>query len=73
MENNSDNFLAFRIGKAAEVLGVSPKTLWNWTAPRGPIRCIRIGRGKRQTVLYPVAELQAWLDRETKEQNGGQA
>ena len=53
--------LALRPRDAAKALGVSPRTLWSLSAPRGPLPCLRIGPGKRQTVLYPVAELQAWL------------
>lgn len=53
--------LALRPREAAKALGVSPRTLWGLTTPRGPIPCLRLGVGKRRTVLYPVAELQAWL------------
>lgn len=56
--------LALRPRDAAKALGISARTLWELTAPRGPIPCLRIGHGKRQTVLYPVAELQAWLSRQ---------
>ena len=58
--------LALRPREAAKALGISPRTLWGLTAPRGPIPCLRIGQGKRQTVLYPVAELQAWLSRQAE-------
>ncbi len=58
--------LALRPREAAKALGVSPRTLWSLTAPRGPIPCVRIGHGKRQTVLYPVAELQTWLSRQAE-------
>ncbi len=54
--------LAIRPREAAKALSISARTLWGLTAPRGPIPCLRIGHGKRQTVLYPVAELQAWLN-----------
>ena len=57
----TDNPLALRPRDAAKALGVSPRTLWSLSAPRGPLPCLRVGNGKRQTVLYPVAELQAWL------------
>lgn len=56
--------LALRPRDAAKALGISTRTLWGLTAPRGPIPCLRIGHGKRQTVLYPVADLQAWLSQE---------
>jgi hypothetical protein len=71
--NKHDFSLTLRRAQAAKAIGVCEKTLDNWTEPRGPIPCIRIGKGKRQVVLYSVAALQAWLDREVKEQNGGQA
>jgi len=53
--------LALRAREAAQRLGISTRTLWALTAPRGPIPCVRIGQGKRQTVLYPLEELRAWL------------
>ena len=39
--------------------------------PAGPIPCLRIGHGKRQTVLYPVADLQAWLSQQAEAVKGG--
>lgn len=63
--------LALRPRDAAKALGISARTLWSLTAPRGPIPCLRIGHGKRQTVLYPVADLQAWLTREAEATKGG--
>jgi hypothetical protein len=65
--------LALRPAEAATALSISPRTLWGLTAPRGPIPCLRIGHGKRQTVLYPTAELEAWLSREAATEEGGQA
>jgi hypothetical protein len=63
--------LALRPREAAKALGISARTLWGLTAPRGPIPCARIGTGKRQTVLYPVAELQAWLAQQSVSAKGG--
>jgi len=63
--------LALRPREAAKALGISARTLWGLTAPRGPIPCVRVGSGKRRTVLYPVAELQAWLNRQTEAGKGG--
>jgi hypothetical protein len=63
--------LALRPRDAAKALGISARTLWGLTAPRGPIPCLRIGHGKRQTVLYPVADLQAWLSRDAVPAKGG--
>lgn len=63
--------LALRPREAAKALGMSERTLWGLSAPRGPIPCLRIGHGKRQTVLYPVADLQAWLSRQAEAEKGG--
>lgn len=63
--------LALRPRDAAKALGISPRTLWGLSAPRGPIPCVRVGIGKRQSVLYPTAALQAWLTRETTTAEGG--
>jgi len=71
METQSVESLALRPRDAATALGISPRTLWGLTAPRGPIPCLRIGHGKRQSVLYPVAELQAWLSRQAEAEKGG--
>lgn len=54
--------LALRARAAARMLSISERTLWGLTAPRGPIPCVRVGHGKRQAVLYPLAALRAWLD-----------
>lgn len=63
--------LALRPRDAARVLGVSPRTLWEWTHA-GLIPCARIGTGKRKTVLYSVADLQAWLTRQAGPSKGGE-
>jgi len=56
--------LALRPRDAASALGISERTLWSLTAPRGSIPCVRCGHGKRRAVLYPIADLNAWLTRE---------
>ena len=71
MATQSIESLALRPREAAKALGISARTLWGLTAPRGPIPCLRIGHGKRQTVLYPVADLQDWLTRQAKATKGG--
>jgi hypothetical protein len=53
--------LALRPRDAAKALGISLRTLWSLTAPRGPIPCARIGTGKRKTILYPADTLRDWL------------
>ena len=70
MATQSIESLALRPREAAKALGISARTLWGLTAPRGPIPCLRIGHGKRRTVLYPVAELQAWLTQQTEAEKG---
>lgn len=62
--------LALRPSEAAKALGLSARTLWGLTAPRGPIPCVRVGHGKRRTVLYPVADLRAWLSRQAEAAKG---
>jgi excisionase family DNA binding protein len=52
--------LALRPREAAKALGISARHLWQLTKD-GYIPCVRVGSGTRKTVLYPVAELQAWL------------
>ena len=52
--------LALRPREAAKALGISPRTLWEWTRA-GRIPCVRVGGGARQVVLYPKAALERWL------------
>lgn len=59
--------LALRPREAAKTLGISSRTLWSMTTPRGPIPCVRIGTGKRQSVLYPLAALRDWLASQQQE------
>ena len=61
MATQSVESLALRPAQAAKALSISPRTLWSLTTPRGPIPCLRIGHGKRQTVLYPTAMLEQWM------------
>jgi len=60
--------LALRPREAAKALGISPRLLWQLTKD-GQIPCVRIGDGKRRTVLYPLADLQAWLTRQAATAN----
>lgn len=66
---NASPPLALRPRDAAKMLGVSPRTLWGWTQA-GIVPCVRVGTGKRKTVLYAVAELQAWLTRQAEAAKG---
>ena len=48
--------LAFRVGEAAQVIGVSDDFFSEHIA--GELRCVRRGRLK----LYPLRELERWLN-----------
>jgi excisionase family DNA binding protein len=59
----SDVALALRPREAARALGVCGKTLWLWTKQR-IVPHVRIGKA----ILYPVAELEAWLRQQAARQ-----
>ncbi len=61
--------LALRPREAAKALGISERMLWSLTAPRGTIQSVRVG----SCVLYPVAGLQVWLDRQAQATSEGGA
>ena len=61
--------LALRPREAAKALGISARHLWQLTKD-GHIPCVRVGSGKRRTVLYPLADLQAWLTRQAARAKG---
>jgi excisionase family DNA binding protein len=61
--------LALRPRDAAKALGISPRLLWQLTHD-GQIPCVRVGSGKRRTVLYPTTDLQAWLSRQANNSKG---
>jgi excisionase family DNA binding protein len=63
--------LALRPREAAKALGISPRLLWQLTKD-GHIPCVRVGSGKRRTVLYPVASLEGWLTRQAATAKGGE-
>ena len=63
MTSTSVSPLALRPREAAKALGISPRLLWQLTKD-GHIPCVRVGSGKRRTVLYPLADLQDWLTRQ---------
>jgi excisionase family DNA binding protein len=63
--------LALRPREAAKALGISARHLWQLTKD-GHVPCVRVGSGTRKTVLYPVAELQAWLVRQAAQAKGGE-
>jgi hypothetical protein len=68
---NVSSPLALRPFEAARVLSISPRLLWQLTKD-GHIPCVRVGVGKRKSVLYSVAGLQAWLARQTALANAGE-
>lgn len=63
--------LALRPREAAKCLGISQRSLWSLTSPRGPIRSKQAGSGNRRMVLYAVDELQRWLKSDDDERSQG--
>lgn len=63
--------LALRPREAAKALGISPRLLWQLTKD-GQIPCVRVGSGKRRAVLYPLADLQAWLTQQAQATKGAE-
>lgn len=51
--------LLYRPDEAAELLGVSPRTLWSISQPRGELPVVRIGSVTR----YAHADLVSYIDR----------
>jgi predicted site-specific integrase-resolvase len=60
---------AMRPRDAAKWLGISPRFLWTLTND-GVIPCVRLGSGKRQTVIYCVASLDQWLSKAESTKGG---
>lgn len=52
--------MALRPRDAAKALGVSPRTLWQWTKDKR-IPHVQVGTGRRQLTLYPADALRHWL------------
>jgi excisionase family DNA binding protein len=71
MTTTSISPLALRPREAAKALGISPRLLWQLTKD-GEVPCVRVGSGKRRTVLYPLADLQAFLTRRAGAEKGGE-
>jgi len=61
--------LALQAAEAARLLGISRRTLFGLTYPRGPIRAVRLSAGPKAGVLYPLEELRRWLEAEIARQN----
>jgi hypothetical protein len=66
---NDTQPLAFRPREAAKALNISARLLWQLTKD-GHVPCVRVGTGKRKTVLYPVAVLEAWLNKQSEAAKG---
>jgi hypothetical protein len=67
---NLSSPLALRPRDAAKALSISARLLWQQTKD-GHIPCVRIGSGKRKTILYPTAILQDWLSQQAASAKGG--
>ncbi len=61
--------LVLRPREAAKALQISPRLLWQLTKS-GHIPCVRVGTGKRQSILYPVAVLTDWLNKQAAQTQG---
>ena len=68
---SGDNIKCLSRADAADLLGISSRTLYERTAPRGPIAAVRFGR----RVLYPVHEIDRYIAEQIASQttrgNGG--
>ena len=68
---SGDNLICLGRADAADRLGISSRTLYERTAPRGPIFSVRFGR----RVLYPVKEIDRYIAEQiasqSAKQNGG--
>jgi predicted DNA-binding transcriptional regulator AlpA len=47
--------------QAAEVVGMSPKTLRQLRCDRQGPRCLKAGESKQARVRYPLSALEAWV------------
>jgi hypothetical protein len=55
-----DDVFALRPREAARALSISVRHLWQLTRD-GIVPCVKLGSGKRKTVLYPTHMLRTWL------------
>ena len=53
--------MLLNIREAAKTLGVSERTVWAISAPRGPLACVKIGA----RVMYRPADLEAYIAAQT--------
>lgn len=54
--------IAVSAKEAARMLSISERTLFSLSHPRGPLRVVRIGAGRRRMVRYHVRDLTRFLD-----------
>lgn len=47
----------YSVKEAAAYMGVSQRTVWEWTAPRGDLPVVKLGRSRR----YRPEDLQAFV------------
>jgi len=64
-DRDSTPALSLRPREAAKALGISERLLWQWTHDK-TIPFVRVGR----TLLYPTADLQAWLTQQAEAAKG---
>jgi len=69
MSNFTTPTLLLMAREAAESLRISGKTLWNLTAPRGPIPVVRLGK---RSVRYDPIALRAYLDQQQSANENGE-
>ena len=61
--------LLLSVVETARALNLSRKKLWEITAPRGDLPCIRIGT----RVLYVPADIAAWIERQKLQRHSQEA
>jgi excisionase family DNA binding protein len=57
VDNSSNSPILYTPDQLAERLGLSRKTIFNHTVPRGTLRAVRIG----EAVRYSPAEVDRWI------------
>ena len=57
METSTDKKLLYSASETARQLGVSQRTLWSLTTPRGSLPCIRLG----SRCMYSRRQLESWI------------
>jgi hypothetical protein len=47
-----------KLAEAAKFMATSERALWAMTSPRGPLKCVRLGR----SVRYDLRDLRSFID-----------